>query len=109
MTFFFFIFIHFVKLTINRWFCFDSRVKLVPIGDAFGPPGQPDSHFDALVLSHETLATGHLLNEHRKSLGLQPLKLLCTMRTEQYGMSSTALRRKRWNEKQRQTEKNVRK
>lgn len=77
------------------------------IDDAFGPPGQPDTHFDALVLSHETLATGHLLNEHRKSLGLQPLKLLCTVRTEQYGMSSTALRRKRANEKERESQQNV--
>ena len=78
-----------------------SRVKLVPINDAFGPPGQPDTHFDALVLSHETLETGHLLNEHRKSLGLEPLTLLCTLRTEQHGMSSTALRRKRYQQKQR--------
>ena len=88
--------------------CVHSRVKLVPIEDAFGPPGQPDTHFDALVLSHETLETGHLLNEHRKSLGLKPMTLLCTLRTEQHGMSSTALRRKRFQQKQRKTQ-NVRK
>jgi phosphopantetheine adenylyltransferase len=73
-----------------------SRIKIVPINDAFGPPGQPDTHFDALVLSHETLETGHLLNAHRVSLGFKPLTLLCTLRTEQHGMSSTAVRRKRF-------------
>lgn len=73
-----------------------NRVKLVPITDAFGPPGRPDQHFDALVLSHETLDTGYQLNRHRvDDLGLEPLYLLCTRRTEAHGMSSTALRRLR--------------
>lgn len=73
-----------------------NRVKILPISDSYGPPGSKDTgdQFDALVLSHETLETGHLLNEHRvKSLGLAPLSLLCTRRTEPYGMSSTALRK----------------
>ena len=88
-----------------------SRIKIVPISDAFGPPGQPDTpHFDALVLSHETLENGHLLNERRKSLGLKPLTLLCTLRTEQHGMSSTAVRRKRYQqEKQGSREENLNK
>jgi phosphopantetheine adenylyltransferase len=52
--------------------------------------------FDALVLSHETLPTGRKLNAYREGvLGLGPLKLLCTQRTEPHGMSSTALRRMR--------------
>ena len=73
-----------------------NRIQILPISDSFGPPGRPDSHFDALVLSHETLATGHLLNQHRvKELNLPPLKLLCTRRTETHGMSSTSLRRLR--------------
>lgn len=73
-----------------------NRVKLVPISDSFGPPGQPDQHFDALVLSHETLETGYKLNHYRvKDLGIKPLHLLCTRRTEAHGMSSTALRRLR--------------
>jgi phosphopantetheine adenylyltransferase len=73
-----------------------NRVKLVPISDSFGPPGQPDQHFDALVLSHETLETGYKLNQYRvKDLGIKPLYLLCTRRTEAHGMSSTALRRLR--------------
>lgn len=73
-----------------------NRVKLVPISDTFGPPGQPDQHFDALVLSHETLDTGYKLNRHRQeNLGMEPLHLLCTRRTEAHGMSSTALRRMR--------------
>lgn len=79
-----------------------NRVKIVPIVDKYGPPGSAvDSSFykgkndyDALVLSHETLETGKLLNYHRvKNLGMSPLKLLCTRRTEAYGMSSTTLRR----------------
>jgi pantetheine-phosphate adenylyltransferase len=81
-----------------------NNVQVLAISDAFGPPGQPgpNNTFDALVLSHETLETGFLLNQHRmQELGLPPLKLLCTRRTESHGMSSTALRRLR-NQKQRQ-------
>jgi len=75
-----------------------NRVRFVPIADEYGPPGTLDegSNFDALVLSHETLDNGHKLNEHRtQTLGLEPLTLLCTRRTEPHGMSSTALRRRR--------------
>jgi len=82
-----------------------NRIRCVPISDEYGPPGQPlDSKvypgvvndFDALVLSHETLPTGRKLNAYREEvLGLGPLKLLCTQRTEPHGMSSTALRRMR--------------
>ncbi len=81
-----------------------NRVKIVPILDQFGPPGSaPDSDtysekndYDALVLSHETLETGRKLNQHRvEELGMAPLTLLCTRRTEAYGMSSTTLRRLR--------------
>jgi phosphopantetheine adenylyltransferase len=73
-----------------------NRIHVVPITDAFGPPGQKETaaNFDALVLSHETLKTGYMLNEHRThELNLPPLQLLCTRRTESHGMSSTALRR----------------
>lgn len=79
-----------------------NRVKIVPILDKFGPPGaahdsdvyHEKNDYDALVLSHETLETGRMLNKHRvQVLGLSPLKLLCTRRTEAYGMSSTTLRR----------------
>lgn len=82
-----------------------NRVRCVPISDEYGPPGQPlgstvypglVNDFDALVLSHETLPTGRKLNAYREeALGLEPLKLLCTQRTEPHGMSSTALRRMR--------------
>ncbi|KAL7463041.1 hypothetical protein ACHAXS_003413 [Conticribra weissflogii] len=82
-----------------------NRVRCVPIGDEYGPPGQAGdsdaypglkNDFDALVLSHETLPTGRKLNRYRvEVLGLEPLKLLCTQRTEPHGMSSTALRRMR--------------
>lgn len=73
-----------------------NRMKVVPIVDSFGPPGHSEMHFDALVLSHETLETGKLLNRHRvQHLGLRPLTLLCTRRTEAHGMSSTVLRRLR--------------
>mmetsp|Transcript_5215 Transcript_5215/g.8611 ORF Transcript_5215/g.8611 Transcript_5215/m.8611 type:complete len:496 (-) Transcript_5215:57-1544(-) len=80
-----------------------NRIRCVPISDEYGPPGQPpesesypglQNDFDALVLSHETLPTGLKLNKYRvDSLGIPPLKLLCTQRTEPHGMSSTALRR----------------
>jgi len=79
-----------------------NQVKIVPILDKFGPPGSArDSNtynekndYDALVLSHETLETGRMLNKHRvEELDMEPLKLLCTRRTEAYGMSSTTLRR----------------
>ena len=80
-----------------------NRIKIIPIKDKYGPPGcDPNSDtygtlendFDALVLSHETLPTGEKLNEHRVNvLGLEPLTLLCTRRTEAHGMSSTTLRR----------------
>jgi Predicted nucleotidyltransferase len=79
-----------------------NRVKIVPILDKFGPPGAANdsdvyhekNDYDALVLSHETLETGRMLNKHRvQVLGMPPLKLLCTRRTEAYGMSSTTLRR----------------
>lgn len=76
-----------------------NRIRCVPIMDEYGPPGQPGAaknDFDALVLSHETLPTGRKLNNYReKVLGLAPLMLLCTQRTEPHGMSSTALRRMR--------------
>lgn len=63
--------------------------------DSTAYPGVKND-FDALVLSHETLQTGRKLNEFRvNELGLKPLKLLCTQRTEPYGMSSTTLRRMR--------------
>lgn len=81
-----------------------NRVKLLPIADAYGPPGTVEygTDFDALVLSHETLENGCKLNEHRKEvLGLPPLALLCTRRTEPHGMSSTALRRRKWEKQQR--------
>jgi phosphopantetheine adenylyltransferase len=70
-----------------------NRIRCVSISDEFGPPGQMGNDFDALVLSHETLFTGKKLNKHRESLGMRPLKLLCTQRTEPHSMSSTALRR----------------
>jgi len=80
-----------------------NRIRCVPISDEYGPPGQPpesesypglENDFDALVLSHETLPTGRKLNRYREdTLGIPPLKLLCTQRTEPHGMSSTALRR----------------
>lgn len=86
-----------------------NRVRCVPISDEYGPPGQPKgtevypglkNDFDALVLSHETLPTGRKLNAYREEvLGLAPLKLLCTQRTEPHGMSSTALRRMRTSKK----------
>jgi cytidyltransferase-like protein len=75
-----------------------NRVRFIPIADEYGPPGTTEegSNFDALVLSHETLDNGHKLNEYRtQTLGLEPLTLLCTRRTEPHGMSSTALRRRR--------------
>lgn len=78
-------------------------MKIVPITDAYGPPGSPTdsdvydgiaNDFDALILSHETLPTGRKLNKHRvETLDLKPLTLLCTRRTEAHGMSSTTLRR----------------
>jgi phosphopantetheine adenylyltransferase len=77
-----------------------NRVKIVPIVDKFGPPGEKEQFFDALVLSHETLETGYQLNRHRKEIGLPPLQLLCTRRTEAHGMSSTALRRLRSKKRQ---------
>jgi cytidyltransferase-like protein len=83
-----------------------NRVRLRPISDEYGPPGtvEEGSDFDALVLSHETLDNGHKLNEHRvNDLGLAPLTLLCTRRTEPHGMSSTALRRRKWERKQRRS------
>jgi phosphopantetheine adenylyltransferase len=80
-----------------------NRIKIIPIKDAYGPPGSAidsnvydgiENDFDALVLSHETLPTGNKLNHHRvDSLGMEPLTLLCTRRTEAHGMSSTTLRR----------------
>mmetsp|Transcript_29619 Transcript_29619/g.71280 ORF Transcript_29619/g.71280 Transcript_29619/m.71280 type:complete len:463 (+) Transcript_29619:121-1509(+) len=73
-----------------------NRIRVVAISDEYGPPGTEGAgeDFDALVLSHETLENGDLLNQHRiRTLGYKPLKLLCTRRTEPYGMSSTALRR----------------
>ena len=86
-----------------------NRIRCVPISDEYGPPGQPKgsqiypglvNDFDALILSHETLPTGRKLNDYRKeTLGLEPLKLLCTQRTEPHGMSSTALRRMRTSKK----------
>ena len=74
-----------------------NRIRCVPINDEYGPPGQLENNdFDALILSHETLPTGRKLNAFRQDvLGLQPLKLLCTQRTEPHGMSSTAMRRMR--------------
>jgi cytidyltransferase-like protein len=82
-----------------------NRIRCIPISDEYGPPGQRGdsaiypgvkNDFDALVLSHETLPTGRKLNDYRvNELGLKPLKLLCTQRTEPHGMSSTALRRMR--------------
>jgi cytidyltransferase-like protein len=81
-----------------------NRVKLLPISDAYGPPGtiEHGTDFDALVLSHETLENGCKLNEYRtRTLGLRPLALLCTRRTEPHGMSSTALRRRKWEKRQR--------
>ncbi len=79
-----------------------NRVRIVPIRDKYGPPGsthnsdvyKEKNDYDALVLSHETLETGRLLNHHRvHELGMEPLKLLCTRRTEAHSMSSTTLRR----------------
>jgi len=81
-----------------------NRVRFIPIADEYGPPGTIDegSNFDALVLSHETLNNGYKLNQYRtQTLGLEPLTLLCTRRTEPHGMSSTALRRRRRERKMR--------
>ncbi|CAJ1962372.1 unnamed protein product [Cylindrotheca closterium] len=80
-----------------------NRVRVVAISEEYGPPGTEGEgeDFDALVLSHETLENGCLLNQHRiNTLGYKPLKLLCTRRTEPHGMSSTALRRIRWQQQQ---------
>ena len=75
-----------------------NRVRLEPISDTYGPPGtkKEGAAYDALVLSHETLENGCKLNRYREeTLGMKPLTLLCTRRTETFGMSSTALRRLR--------------
>jgi len=76
-----------------------NRIKIMSIRNSFGPPGSPTKegeNFDALVLSHETIENGHLLNLHRvNKLGFKPLTLLCTRRTEVHGMSSTKLRERR--------------
>ncbi|CAB9514332.1 Bifunctional coenzyme A synthase [Seminavis robusta] len=75
-----------------------NRISIEPISDAYGPPGKAatGAAYDALVLSHETLENGVKLNQHRATeLGMEPLTLLCTRRTEAYGMSSTTLRRLR--------------
>ena len=80
-----------------------DRVRCVPLCDEYGPPGHPvdpsracPNNYDALVISHESLPAGRRLNIHREEvLGLGPLKLLCTQRTEPHRMSSTALRRMR--------------
>eukprot|EP00542_Grammatophora_oceanica_P011169 CAMPEP_0194029410 /NCGR_PEP_ID=MMETSP0009_2-20130614/3129_1 /TAXON_ID=210454 /ORGANISM="Grammatophora oceanica, Strain CCMP 410" /LENGTH=413 /DNA_ID=CAMNT_0038669059 /DNA_START=434 /DNA_END=1675 /DNA_ORIENTATION=+ len=74
-----------------------NRLVVEKILDPLGPPGTPEraQEYDALVLSHETLETGHLLNKERATFGAKPLVLLCTRRTEPYAMSSTALRRLR--------------
>lgn len=75
-----------------------NRIIIEPISDAYGPPGKESTgkEFDALVLSHETLENGVKLNRHRQeTFGYEPLTLLCTRRTEAYGMSSTTLRRLR--------------
>ncbi|OEU06788.1 hypothetical protein FRACYDRAFT_253243 [Fragilariopsis cylindrus CCMP1102] len=85
-----------------------NRVRFIPLADEYGPPGTLDEgpNFDALVLSHETLDNGHKLNEHRKeTLGLKPLTLLCTRRTEPHGMSSTSLRRRRRERQKRREQK----
>ena len=71
-----------------------NKVRVEVIVDAFGPTAN-EEHFTALVLSHETLPTGLLLNEIRSSKGFQPLTLLCTRRTEANAMSSTTLRQMR--------------
>ena len=54
-----------------------NNIRIVPIEDAYGPPGSGPG-FDALVLSHEMLDTGHYLNQHHIKLGLKPRQLLCT-------------------------------
>lgn len=75
-----------------------NRIFIEPIADAYGPPGKKETgqEYDALVLSHETLDNGVKLNRHRQeALGFEPLTLLCTRRTEAYGMSSTTLRKLR--------------
>ena len=68
-----------------------NRINIVVLNDPFGPPAHQDN-IDALVLSHETLENGILLNDIRKKKGLKELKLLCTRRTEGNVMSSTMLR-----------------
>jgi phosphopantetheine adenylyltransferase len=83
-----------------------NRVKVVEITDAFGPPAH-DPGFDALVLSHETLETGCLLNKHRVTHGMPPLALLCTRRTEAHGMSSTALRKAQQSQEQRRQQQTM--
>lgn len=83
-----------------------NRVRISAIADEYGPPGtvEDGKDFDALVLSHETLENGVRLNKHRVgTLGLPPLALLCTRRTEPHGMSSTALRRRKWEQHQRKS------
>lgn len=73
-----------------------NRIMVSPITDSYGPPGKAGEgkYYDALALSHETLETGVKLNRHRQeTLGYDPLTLLCTRRTEAYGMSSTTLRK----------------
>ena len=85
-----------------------NNVKVIPISDEYGPPGTREggADFDALVLSHETLENGCKLNQYRQDeLGFSPLTLLCTRRTEPHGMSSTALRRRRYEQLQLQKKK----
>ena len=68
-----------------------NKVRVEVIHDAFGPTAT-EEHFSALVLSHETLENGLLLNDVRRKNGFKPLTLLCTRRTEANSMSSTTLR-----------------
>mmetsp|Transcript_22443 Transcript_22443/g.29364 ORF Transcript_22443/g.29364 Transcript_22443/m.29364 type:complete len:373 (+) Transcript_22443:34-1152(+) len=71
--------------------CPGIKTRVCQIDDPFGPPIH-EAHFEAIIVSSETLAGGEKINEIRKEKGMLPLTLIITRRTEATSLSSTAIR-----------------
>ncbi len=74
----------------------ESRVKIVPIDDLFGPAILPEYKFDAIIVTRDTIKGGEEINKIRKEMGLPDLSVeVFSLTNEVYGapIASSTIRK----------------
>ncbi len=75
-----------LTLTLNNSFLLFKHIAMIYLHI----PQEPDH--DAIVVSSETIAGGHVINDVRQKKGFQPLAIIVTRRTLMSSLCSRYLR-----------------